>query len=265
MITTQMEWKRLILGLLLFAWTQWVECQTSFIGYYIAPDSTQALNAGAAWVTSGTYAGDCATSGKCALATDCQDDTLYLDNDSTVSCTDGLSCVSMTIFQSFPNGMPSAMNYACRAAWLAYTVYRELDASTTSSSTTSTSITSPSSTATSFTTRTSFTSSPSPSPTLAPQSTASVPGPTQTSDPSSSKPKSRAWIAGPVIGGVAAIALLVIGVLWWRKKSNSREKNPYMVTHELGSNTEHKEIPAVAYKHINHPVELWAARDPAEM
>jgi hypothetical protein len=44
---------------------------------------------------------------------------------------------------------------------------------------------------------------------------------TEPSTPSSSS-SSKAWIAGPVIGGIALLALLIVLALWWRKRKTSR-------------------------------------------
>jgi hypothetical protein len=56
------------------------------------------------------------------------------------------------------------------------------------------------------------------------------------SDDSSSSP-SKAWIAGPVLGGIAAIALLAFAIFWWRRRkakatgTHALEKDG----HEFGS------------------------------
>ncbi|OKL56062.1 hypothetical protein UA08_08619 [Talaromyces atroroseus] len=46
----------------------------------------------------------------------------------------------------------------------------------------------------------------------------------KTSDASSSGSSSEAWIAGPVVGGIAAVAAIGLGLWWWnrRKRSNTR-------------------------------------------
>lgn len=52
-------------------------------------------------------------------------------------------------------------------------------------------------------------------------SSSPVPGasnPNNTSDSSSSS--SKAWIAGPVIGGLAAIAIIAFALFWWRRRKN---------------------------------------------
>ncbi|KAF2124967.1 hypothetical protein P153DRAFT_349095 [Dothidotthia symphoricarpi CBS 119687] len=50
---------------------------------------------------------------------------------------------------------------------------------------------------------------------------------TAASTPSSSTSSgSKAWIAGPVIGGIAALALLAFALLWWRRRK--AKKAPYV-------------------------------------
>lgn len=107
------------------------------------------------WITSGKFAGDCnSASDSCDIATKCSDETIYFGGGSSTSWYDCLfeptrsvpgyltlslpnsgtfSCVSMTIFQTSPDGLPSATNIECRQGWRAYTVYRELEVSSTDS------------------------------------------------------------------------------------------------------------------------------------
>ncbi|KAF3024756.1 hypothetical protein E8E14_005646 [Neopestalotiopsis sp. 37M] len=60
---------------------------SNFIGYYISPDGqAETLNAGNAWTTSGTFAGDCdSDSSTCSLATACLSETLYFNNEEKLS------------------------------------------------------------------------------------------------------------------------------------------------------------------------------------
>jgi hypothetical protein len=51
----------------------------------------------------------------------------YKSNTFEKYSDDGASCVSMTIFQTSPDGTPSATNINCRRDWQAYTLYRELE------------------------------------------------------------------------------------------------------------------------------------------
>ncbi|KAI1122129.1 hypothetical protein F5Y10DRAFT_81930 [Nemania abortiva] len=166
-----------------------------FIGYYLNPTSTQRLVAGEGreWRTSGRFAGDCsATATSCVYATDCADNTLYMDDGSSGECFSGASCVQFTILQTSPDGWPSATNFECRVAWSAYTVYREL-ATSTSSISTSTSLAS--------------SSTPSDSPTTSATSPSqSVPG-AQTK--SSASVANTSLIVAAVVPSVIGFALLV--------------------------------------------------------
>lgn len=94
------------------------------------------------------------------------------------------------------------MEVGCGYAWGEYAIYRNVDAYTTSSPATSEPIVT--SVITIFTT----------GPSLLP--------PTATEDPKPST--SKAWIAGPVAGGVAALLLLGALFFWWRGKKN-RQNN----------------------------------------
>ncbi|XPS76708.1 hypothetical protein M3J09_008755 [Ascochyta lentis] len=221
---------------------------TKFIGYYVAPDSTEALLAGNSWVTSGTYAGDCATSGKCVIATRCVGDTLYYDNDSSTKCG-AATCVKMTIFAASPNITPSAYNYRCRSNWLANTVYRELAAATTSSSLTTSSASSPSPTGQSST----------PSNTNVSTSATSTP---------ESAPASKVWIAGAVIGPIVGIALIAAALFWRRRRSN--KNNAENLGYDTGHLQDYPEYQLVqqqvAEKHsIVRPAELAHEPQPSEL
>jgi hypothetical protein len=51
---------------------------------------------------------------------------------------------------------------------------------------------------------------------------------------STSSSSSKAWIAGPVIGGLVALALLGFAIFWWRRRKAAKighgDKNPYTAT-----------------------------------
>ncbi|KAI1110552.1 hypothetical protein F5Y14DRAFT_357275 [Nemania sp. NC0429] len=109
-----------------------------FIGYYSRLSTTERLSAGEGkeWRTSGRFAGDCeATAKSCAYATQCADNTLYFDDGNSGECIHGASCVQFTILQTSPDGWPSATNFNCRISWSAYTVYKQLATTATSSTT----------------------------------------------------------------------------------------------------------------------------------
>lgn len=46
------------------------------------------------------------------------------------------------------------------------------------------------------------------------------------SSSSSSSSSSKAWIAGPIVGGLAAIGLLAFAATWWRRRKASRQAAP---------------------------------------
>ncbi|KAI0145092.1 hypothetical protein GGR57DRAFT_321020 [Xylariaceae sp. FL1272] len=157
-------------------------------------------------MTSGRFAGDCRTaSSSCAYATECADNTLYYDDDTSTKCFEGASCVLFTILQTSPDGWPSATNYGCRVAWSAYTVYREL---ATITSSTSTLATHTSALATSTTTR-------------PVASQASSTSDINTNEKSSGR---KALIIGAVVGPVLAL-VLVAALTWFIVRQRKRRGN----------------------------------------
>jgi len=180
------------------------EQDTHFVGYYIASTGPVRIISTGSWFTSGNYAGYCALpSGQtCGVATQCSDKTLEYNDGNIVACEASYSCFTATIYQSSPDVLPSASNIWCRSAWSANTFYRQLSQPTTSSST------SPSSSSRSLII-TSFS-------TTRVQST-----PTNPTTPSPTPSPNKSWIAGAVIGPIAAIALVILTswlVLLCRKK-----------------------------------------------
>lgn len=59
-----------------------------------------------------------------------------IDLDPVLFLSDSATCVTMTIFQTFPYATPSASNIFCGFHWEANTIYRELQATTTTESST---------------------------------------------------------------------------------------------------------------------------------
>ncbi|PYI35939.1 hypothetical protein BP00DRAFT_476428 [Aspergillus indologenus CBS 114.80] len=109
-----------------------IESNPHFIGWYLGPTGTQALTDPNTWTTSGTYAAGCSGSA-CSFATLCTANTLFYNNNESLVCTSA-RCYTMTIYETSPYGGPSASNLFCAQAWNANTVYRELPASSTTSS-----------------------------------------------------------------------------------------------------------------------------------
>ncbi|XP_014556811.1 hypothetical protein COCVIDRAFT_15810 [Bipolaris victoriae FI3] len=251
-----------------------------FIGYYIGPDSIEPLLAGDAWITSGTYAGDCNTSGRCALATKCSDNKLYLDDGSVWPCTGEVSCVQATIYATSPAGLPSAVNYGCRMNWKAYTIYRELPATTTSLSTLTSSAPPPPLSVTS--------TEVVPTPTLVVSASPSIDVSTSRLDVMQATPnpeselrsgpeperQNKTWIAGAVIGPVIGIALLVVAIYLWRSSGRARQMDKSVVELDGESNSyshlqqyheKDTEGQLVELSSARHPVELSSSQHPVEL
>ncbi|KAJ5968646.1 hypothetical protein N7501_004894 [Penicillium viridicatum] len=131
----------------------------------------------------------------------------------------------MPIFETTPYGTPSASNIFCGFAWKANTIYRQLQATTTTeprtgsvdrvlptnqnSSVLSNPVHHDLTTTTTSTTAASQTSQ-SPTPTMAP-----------------TKGSSKAWISGAVIGPLAGVAIVAALIFWWiyRRKQNRPKQN----------------------------------------
>ncbi|BCS29908.1 EGFR-like transmembrane domain-containing protein [Aspergillus puulaauensis] len=98
----------------------------SLIGWFLAPTSTQKMTASDVWITKDDYAGACSTSDvdQCSLPTACEANTLTWDNEATAVCAPQYSCVTFTIFETSPAGLPSASSVGCWQGWSAWTVYR---------------------------------------------------------------------------------------------------------------------------------------------
>ncbi|KAJ5106623.1 hypothetical protein N7456_003298 [Penicillium angulare] len=176
------------------------ENETGFIGWYLGPSTTQAMTDPLTWTTSGSYARGCSATGPCAYATDCVGNSITYDNGETSSCN---ICRTMTIFQSEPYATPSASNLFCAEAWVAFTVFRELPASKTSSE-------SSSSTSSAISRTTTLSTAAA---TATPSSTDT---PATTEKPHSS---SKAWIAGAVVGPVVGVApIAALGWFLYRQK-----------------------------------------------
>lgn len=121
----------------------------------------------------------------------------------------------MTILHTSPAGGPTAKYIFCGLVWSAQTVYRE----PITSSKTSTS--SPKDSTVTSTEMLSATASAVPM-----TSTSDLPSKStsEAGSGSSSAVSSQAWIAGPVLGGVIALGLLVAGGFWWGKRSRRHEE-----------------------------------------
>ncbi|KAJ6123901.1 hypothetical protein N7471_011218 [Penicillium samsonianum] len=195
-----------------------VQSETGFMGWYLGPSATEAMTDAHTWTTSGNYAVGCDGT-SCRFATNCNNNQITYDDGATGSC-DSATCVTMTIFQTFPYATPSASNIFCGFHWEANTIYRELQATTTTESTSSptpsTTTSQRSPTATTGLAKDSQ-ASQSPTPTVAPTTTSS----------------SKAWIAGAVIGPLAGVAIIAALVFWriYRRKQKEpslSQEQPFM-------------------------------------
>ncbi|KAJ0427037.1 hypothetical protein BJY00DRAFT_7176 [Aspergillus carlsbadensis] len=180
----------------------------SLIGWFIGPSSTERLTAASPWVTVGDYAGECTTidADQCVLPTRCQGNILTWDNGRTFNCGSAFSCVTFTIFETSPAGLPSASSVGCWQNWSAWTVYRERPSPVTSSESTST------------TTTITTTSTIEPTPTDDPE---------EKEDDNGSRSSDQSWIAGAVIGPVAGFAIVFTAAFVYLR----RKKYQYVTVH----------------------------------
>lgn len=181
----------------------------AFIGYFsTSGDSsyhTSSCPSSDFWSTSSTYGGCCPSSyesdGGCTPYTSCFGDSLVA-GDSAYSCTDsGYSCNTDYVLQSVGDASPILwIGCASRSQLYFYATPPTVAATTTAATSIST-------TATESSTKSQSTSASTPSPAVG--------------------PKSKAWIAGAVIGPLAAIA--IAGLLFWifkLKRNQSQPQNP---------------------------------------
>ncbi|KAH7395027.1 hypothetical protein DE146DRAFT_68109 [Phaeosphaeria sp. MPI-PUGE-AT-0046c] len=207
-----------------------------FIGWYVGA-TTEPMLAANTWVTSGGFAGDCSGNGKCAMPTTCSSGIVYYDNSQTLRCTGVFSCVAMTIYASQPNVQPSARNYGCRAQWSANTLFKELAATPTpSSSSAPVSSASPASSAVSTTLAMSTTPIASNPSTIPSSANTGAPLGQDGGATGGSSSSSKAWIAGAVVGPLVLLGALVAGLLFWRRRRNQkRDASQMPLTQEIGS------------------------------
>jgi cobalamin biosynthesis Mg chelatase CobN len=184
-----------------------------FMGWYMAPDSTEAINCATDMVhttlsADRNYGACCKSNGKnCRIATACYGTTVLYNDDTTEDCQNGSYCMSFSILESFPNGTPSAVQLWCNTYWRAHTVYKQLPevaaAATVTKTRTIVSTVTPASAPACATgavvTETSTVS--------AAGSEADTTGDSE-GDKKGAAASSKAWIAGAVVGPVAALGLV---------------------------------------------------------
>ncbi|EAA35980.1 hypothetical protein GE21DRAFT_54 [Neurospora crassa] len=148
----------------------------------------------------------------CYFATRCDGGTMYEFYGSSWTCDQGHpNCFTMTIYDRFPSHNKSWIEMNCATRWSAYTIYREFEDSITSTSMTPTTTPSASTSEPSLTSAVTTPTSSSPFLTDAPI------------DPKPST--SKAWIAGPVAGGIVALLLLGALFFWWRRRKSGQESS----------------------------------------
>ncbi|EGO51380.1 hypothetical protein NEUTE1DRAFT_149182 [Neurospora tetrasperma FGSC 2508] len=187
----------------------------TYVGIYSpidSPTATISCLLGAIYTTWNTLAMCCPTQyPACEFLTRCEGGTKYGYNGGIDYCDQTYpDCYTMTIFDH-PRPTNSWVNIGCASQWSANTIYRELEASTTSTSTTPT------------TTPSVSTSEPSLASAV---TTPTSNSPFLTAAPIDPKPStSKAWIAGPVAGGIVALLLLGALFFWWRRRKSAQERN----------------------------------------
>jgi len=185
----------------------------AFVGYSsTSGDSSYhpaSCNSGDFWSTSSTFGGCCPSryesEGGCQAPTSCLGD-LQLVSGSAFTCTDsGYSCNTDFVFQSVGDATPILWVGCGTGPQVNFYVTPPTVAATTTT-----------------TTATSISTTAAPSLTKSQSTSASTATPTPTPGP-----KSKAWIAGAVIGPLAAIA--IAGLLFWifkLKRNQSQPQNP---------------------------------------
>ncbi|OJJ45181.1 hypothetical protein ASPZODRAFT_134578 [Penicilliopsis zonata CBS 506.65] len=160
----------------------------------------------------------------------------------------------MTIFQTSPDGTPTATNIDCRNNWQAFTIYQELEVLfTTELSTASSTISTTPGVTTPSATRPSVTATTSPIPTAGPAGKSN-----------------KSWIAGAVIGPIAGIILAT--VVFWLRRRRARHLKLSSVSHTQPPPAElHEglpgpvELPSSRNKHAIVPAELASDDNPREL
>ncbi|PGH07757.1 hypothetical protein AJ80_07962 [Polytolypa hystricis UAMH7299] len=150
---------------------------------------------------------------------------------------DSMPCGTITVYEEFPYGSPSATVITCSFEGMYHSLYRRSPSLaapvTTTSSSSSSSSSEPTSTSISASTLASATAS-SPAPTEASASastltTAKAPAATTPAVAPPTPAPNNAWISGPVIGGISSLGLIVAGVLFYlhkRQKGRVRVASP---------------------------------------
>ncbi|VUC36424.1 unnamed protein product [Clonostachys rosea] len=263
------------------------DVDTKFMGYFINGLTTEKLMAPSSfdvWSTVGTVAGGCETAKPmCEINIGCQDGTLTRTDNVHTLCTSSQVCQTMTIYQNSPSGGPTIKHFFCANVWPAKTVYRDLRQAATTTTSSSSASSSAASASREFPENSlaieTSTQATSMSTTQA-SSTSSVP--TESADASGASSKStvdqKAWIAGPVLGGLIALALFAGGMFWWGRRSrrgddreadNSKNFQPIPEENKFGYQPPaaygETPIPMTYQPTQSHVSEMWSSRSPTEL
>ena len=173
------------------------------------------------FITSGNYAA-CCDKAKCPIPTACNNNKMSYDNFAVNACGESASCQTMSIRSAPGDTGDVTTSLLCAQYWYALEVYRDTVPVTTVSPTKTSTSASAGSTPTS--TSASMTTSPSATTGAASSSGASS-SPSSAADGSSGGSTSKAWIAGAVVGPLAGLALIGVGLWLFRRNSQKKKRN----------------------------------------
>ncbi|KAK3374647.1 hypothetical protein B0H63DRAFT_452496 [Podospora didyma] len=212
----------------------------SFEGLYIHPEdqAVETLNCGSdeTFVMSSTYAACCADKNACNFPVGCSDRVITSRFGNSATCSVGNNCFTMTVYASFPSAADSWLAFGCAANWPATVAYRDIGVydplspppSTTSGSQKPTS--SPSASSGADISQ----SGPTASSTSSSAPTAAADTGSQADKDSSSQPKVQPWMAGVIVGAIAAVGAVGFMGYWLgtrkaRRKSRMLKRSPLVV------------------------------------
>ncbi|KAK1776419.1 hypothetical protein QBC45DRAFT_216517 [Copromyces sp. CBS 386.78] len=202
------QWALLFcLGIIGFAMSQTTELPDSVVGIYLGPDGDTSLSycsPGQTFTSEGSFAYCCAsTEPSCDYVTRCVGTSADAwKGIGTWLCPIDFTCAVMTIMDKFPSATDSWVRHWCANSDVeAHTVYREIAATTTSSTT--------------HRSQTSQTADPASSNWLSEASNTLYDDYTPMD---SGESPSKAWIAGAVAGPVVALVALGAFAFWYRRR-----------------------------------------------
>lgn len=194
-----------------------ITSQSAFIGFWFWSDSTLATycissSQWSTWGTRGTWYGRCCEALEgCNMNTVCVGSTLLpvmTRTTSPIVCIDPYTCTAVPLLAA-PEDTSATYIYAC---WVSVTNFKYIR---------SINITSSSVSSVSATTTPSLTL-----PTLASSLIVPMQAASSSSAPSSQSSTSKAWIAGPVLGGVLGLFILAgLGAFLYKRGQRSQRSN----------------------------------------